>query len=45
MIKYRYDSSGWRPDLKGLRVIDIGGANSFNAHNNDADQTMSSLRN
>jgi hypothetical protein len=36
MIKYRYDSSGWRPDLKGLRVIDIGGANSFNSKDNDA---------
>lgn len=35
MIKYRYDSSGWRPDLKGLKVVDIGGANSFNAYNND----------
>ena len=36
MIKYRYDSSGWRPDLKGLKVVDIGGANSFNSYNNDA---------
>lgn len=35
MIKYRYDSSGWRPDLKGLKVVDIGGANSFNSYNND----------
>lgn len=29
MIKHRYDSSGWRPDLAGKKIIDIGGANSF----------------
>jgi hypothetical protein len=35
-MKHRYDSSGWRPDLKGLKVVDIGGANSFNSYDNDA---------
>lgn len=35
-MKYKYDSSGWRPDLTGLKVVDIGGANSFNSYNNDA---------
>lgn len=36
MFTSRYDSSGWRPDLTGLKVVDIGGANSFNAYNNNA---------
>jgi hypothetical protein len=35
MIKYEYRSDGYRPNLDGLKVVDIGGANSFNAYNND----------
>jgi hypothetical protein len=29
MIKHWYQDNGWRPDLKGKKIIDIGGANSF----------------
>lgn len=29
MIIHRYSSDGWRPSLQGLKIIDIGGANSF----------------
>lgn len=36
MIKAQYRSDGWRPDLTGLKVIDIGGANSFAAYTLDA---------
>ncbi len=29
MIKHWYQDNGWRPDLTGKKIIDIGGANSF----------------
>lgn len=35
MITHRYQSNGWRPEIKG-RCIDIGGANSFASGKLDA---------